>query len=141
MKILIINGPNLNRLGDREPDIYGYESLSEINQYIDQSFPKIDLEFYQSNHEGEIIDKIQSAEEQFDGIVLNPGAFAHYSYAIRDAVQSIKLPAIEVHLSNIHAREDFRQTSVTAAACQGLICGMGKRGYLMAIDALTHKMD
>ncbi len=142
MRILIIHGPNLNLLGRREPEIYGSETLDQINTRIRDyaSFKNITVDFFQSNSEGEIIDRIHRAseegEEHFDALVINPGAFTHYSYAIRDAIQGVALPTIEVHLSNIYAREPFREVSVIAPVCRGRISGLGYRGYLQAIDIL-----
>lgn len=138
MKFLLMNGPNLNRLGKREPGIYGQATLRDIeNEVI--LFGKennIEVSCFQSNHEGLIIDQIHDAEDQFDGIILNPGAFTHYSYAIRDAVASVNVPVIEVHISNIHAREEFRHTSVIAPETIGQIVGLGKYGYKLAVLAL-----
>lgn len=142
MRILIIHGPNLNLLGRREPEIYGSETLDQINTRIRDyaSSKNITVAFFQSNSEGAIIDRIHRAaeegEERFDALVINPGAFTHYSYAIRDAIQGVALPAIEVHLSNIYAREPFREVSVIAPVCRGRISGLGYRGYLQAIDIL-----
>jgi 3-dehydroquinate dehydratase-2 len=143
MKILIIHGPNLNLLGRREPEIYGSDTLDQINARIHDhaSSKNITVDFFQSNSEGEIINRIHSAAEDggetFDALVINPGAFAHYSYAIRDAIQGTGLPAIEVHLSDIYARESFRSNSVIAPVCRDQITGLGYRGYLQAIDALV----
>jgi 3-dehydroquinate dehydratase-2 len=136
VNILIINGPNLNLLGEREPEIYGSESLAEMNGLIRDQNPEDNIEFFQSNHEGEIIDKLHLAKDSVQGVVINPGAFTHYSYAIRDAIQACRLPVVEVHLSNIYAREEFRNKSVTAPACVGIVSGLGKNGYSMAIKAL-----
>ena len=142
MKILFIHGPNLNLLGKREPEIYGTATLEQINVRIQEYAitKNVTTEFFQSNHEGEIIDRIHSAaaygEQPCDAIVINPGAFTHYSIAIRDAIQGVGLPAIEVHLSNIDAREAFRRESVIAPVCRGRISGLGGNGYLRAIDAL-----
>lgn len=138
MKILVINGPNINMLGKREPDIYGkqdYESLiNGISEFAEQK--GIAIETYQSNIEGEIVDKIQSANEVYDGIVMNPAAYTHYSIAILDALKAISTPAVEVHLSHIAGREEFRHKSVTAAGCIGQIAGFGFDSYYLAIDAL-----
>lgn len=138
MKILIINGPNLNMLGIREPEKYGNETLADINEkikkYCDDN--NISVEFYQSNIEGEIINKIHSARSNFDGIIMNAGAFTHYSYAIRDAIPIAEMPVIEVHLTNVHSREEFRHKSVIAPVCKGQICGFGSNSYLVAVRAL-----
>ncbi len=136
MNILILNGPNLNRLGKREPEIYGKETLKDLEEQVTTYGKKrnITVETRQSNLEGTLIDWIHEADESFDGIIINPGAFTHYSYAIRDAIASITKPVIEVHISNVHAREEFRQVSVTAAVCLGQISGFGFEGYVMAID-------
>lgn len=138
MKLLIINGPNLNFLGIREPGVYGsgtYDDLCrDLSEYAVQK--GVEVDFFQSNHEGALIDRLQQAyAEQVDAIVMNPGALTHYSYALLDAVKSVSIPCFEVHMSNIHTREAFRHTSVTAAACVGQICGFGAYGYKMAIDA------
>lgn len=139
MKILIINGPNLNFLGIREKGIYGNKDYAFLCNLLEQKAKDmgIELETFQSNSEGEIIDRIQQAYfDQVDGIVINPGAYTHYSYAIRDALASITAPKIEVHISNIHQREEFRHVSVTAPVCNGQIAGLGIDGYLLAIDAI-----
>ncbi|MBR5517969.1 MAG: type II 3-dehydroquinate dehydratase [Clostridia bacterium] len=138
MKLLIINGPNLNMLGIREPEKYGNETLSDINAKIKKYCydNNIEVEFYQSNIEGEIINAIHSARGNFDGIILNAGAFTHYSYAIRDAIPIAEMPVVEVHLTNVHAREEFRHTSVIAPVCKGQICGFGSNSYLVAVKAL-----
>jgi 3-dehydroquinate dehydratase-2 len=136
VKILIINGPNLNLLGKRNRDIYGAETLEQINTFIQKSCVDDEIEFYQSNHEGCIIDTIQSISEKIEGIIINPGAYAHYSYAIHDALETCPVPAIEVHLSNIYEREEFRRISVTAPACADVISGQGKKGYVLAIEKL-----
>ncbi|NCB62760.1 MAG: type II 3-dehydroquinate dehydratase [Clostridia bacterium] len=135
MKFLIINGPNLNLLGKREPGIYGdhsYEALcSRLKAYAESRGSTADC--VQSNHEGAIIDAIHAAEGKYDAVVINPGAFTHYSYAILDALKSVEVPAIEVHISNVHQREEFRHKSVTAPACVGQICGLGFYGYEAAM--------
>lgn len=137
-KILIINGPNLNMLGIREPGVYGTETLDTLCEKIKNKADTLNaqVECYQSNIEGEIINKIHSAMGVFDGIIINPGAFTHYSYAIRDALSSVNVPAIEVHISNVHKREEFRHKSVTAPVCIGQICGLGTNGYLYALEEL-----
>ncbi len=140
MKILIINGPNLNLLGKRKPDVYGHRSLNELNAFVKEYFKKVQLEFYQSNHEGDIIDRIHKAMTQFDGIVINPGALTHYSYALRDAIEACRIPVVEVHLSNVAAREPFRHISVISEVCQGTISGFGAYGYVIAVQALAHKL-
>jgi 3-dehydroquinate dehydratase-2 len=136
MKILIINGPNLNFLGRRKEEIYGQISLEEINQRLVEKARALNMqvEFFQSNSEGKIIDRIQQAADVYDGLIINPGALTHYSYALRDALESLSIPVIEVHLSNIFAREDFRQKSVTAPVCAGIIAGFGWKSYLAALE-------
>ncbi|NLO10194.1 MAG: type II 3-dehydroquinate dehydratase [Clostridiales bacterium] len=139
MKFLIINGPNLNFLGIREKGVYGDRSYSDLIDLIEKKADElnIEVETFQSNGEGEIIDRLQRAyNEKVDGIVINPAAYTHYSYAIRDALASISIPKIEVHISNIHQREEFRHTSVTEPVCDGQISGHGFEGYLMAMEAL-----
>lgn len=137
----IINGPNLNLLGRREPEIYGYESLDDINNWLLDHVAGLGengMIFVQSNSEGEIVTALQEVgfDQAVTGIVINPGAYAHYSIAIRDAIAALPVPVIEVHLSNIHAREEFRHKSVTAGACLGMICGLGKMGYALAVETL-----
>jgi 3-dehydroquinate dehydratase-2 len=136
LKILIINGPNLNRLGLREPDIYGKETLDQINREIAAHFKGNAPDFFQSNHEGELVDRLHAAADSYQGIILNAGALTHYSYTLRDAIASIAIPVIEVHLSNIHSREDFRSRSVIAPVCSGSISGFGKFSYILAVKAL-----
>lgn len=140
MKVLVINGPNLNMLGIREPGIYGNNTLNDLIAEIRQTADRLNIEvdFFQNNIEGEIINAIHSAFGKFDAIVINPGAYTHYSYAIRDAIESVKLPCIEVHISNIHKREEFRHKSVTAPVCIGQIAGLGKIGYSLALEALAN---
>ena len=138
MKLLILNGPNLNRLGKREPGIYGAETLEDIERKLTGFAVEqgMELAFFQSNVEGALIDKIHEAEDiGLDGIIFNPGAFTHYSIALRDAVASIQVPVIEIHISNIHSREPFRQTSVIAPVCVGQLSGFGTDGYALAIQA------
>lgn len=136
MKILVINGPNINMLGIRETNIYGNLSYPKLVEMIDEKSKKlkIQVEFFQNNIEGEIINKIQSAYSKYDGIIINPAAYTHYSIAILDAIKSVSIPTIEVHLSNIHSREEYRHHSVTASACIGQISGFGPYGYLMALS-------
>lgn len=138
MKILVINGPNLNMLGIREPEIYGDETLEDLIDYvIDYCKPRnVEVEFYQSNHEGDIIDAIQEALDKFDGIIINPGAYTHTSIAIPDAIKAVNLPAVEVHLSDINNREDFRKISYTAPACIATVAGKGFDSYIDAIEIL-----
>ena len=137
MKILIINGPNLNLLGAREKSHYGEQALDTINELIKREFPQTEFEFFQSNVEGEIIDKIQSAGASgFDGLIINPGGYAHTSVAIRDALEIIKIPKIEVHLSNLSKREDFRQKLITASACEGYVSGFKEKSYFAAVYLL-----
>ncbi|MER2088776.1 MAG: type II 3-dehydroquinate dehydratase [Sporosarcina sp.] len=138
MKLLILNGPNLNRLGKREPGIYGAETLSDVESKLNKIAlaQDVELAFFQSNWEGALVDKIHEAEDiGLDGIIFNPGAFTHYSIALRDAVASITVPVIEIHISNIHSREPFRQTSVIAPVCIGQISGFGTDGYELAYQA------
>ncbi len=139
MKILVINGPNLNLLGEREPTIYGDESLKAINDELYEAAQE--LTFFQSNSEGSIIDSIHAARLDYAGIVLNAGAYTHYSYAIHDAINAIKIPVIEVHLSNISSRDEFRKKSVIAPACAGSIAGFGKYSYMLAIQALDYLFE
>ena len=137
-KLLIINGPNLNLLSVREPGIYGNQSLEEINNAISIYAKGMDINcsFFQSNCEGEIVSALHSVRTDYDGCVLNAGAYTHYSYAIYDAIKAIEKPVIEVHLSNVNAREEFRKTSVIARACVGSISGFGKNSYFLAVNAM-----
>jgi 3-dehydroquinate dehydratase II len=140
MRILIINGPNLDILGKREPEIYGAMTLWDIEKRLKEKFKKEKLEFFQSNSEGPIIDALHKGlDGSVIGVVLNPGAFTHYSYAIRDAVAALKVPVIEVHLSNVHTREKFRRESVIAPVCKGVIAGFGVRGYELAIEFILEQ--
>ncbi len=136
MKILVINGVNLALTGRREPEVYGVQSLDEINAELKEFAKKRgqEVEFYQSDIEGELCHKIGFAEG-YDGIVLNPGAYAHYSYALRDAIAATKIPVVEVHMSNVYAREEFRRRSVLSEVCKGVVFGFGKSGYKLALES------
>lgn len=136
MKILIINGPNLNLLGKRDKKLYGDLSLDNINALVKKKFPNIKFTFYQSNLEGEIINQIQNAEKKFDGIIINPGGYAHTSIAIRDALAELSLPKIEVHLSNLSSRDRFRQVLLTASVCDGYVSGFKENSYTAAVYLL-----
>lgn len=142
MKFLVINGPNLNLLGEREPDVYGDDSLQSINDELLGTVRSmgLDISFFQSNSEGGIIDRLHSARLKYDGVILNAGAYTHYSYAIRDAIAAIKIPVIEVHLSNVNSRDEFRKNSVIAPVCAGTIAGFGKYVYLLAVNALIYML-
>ncbi len=139
MRVLVLHGPNLNLLGEREPEIYGTQTLAELDGAIAAAARELGIEVRceQHNSEGAIVDALQAARKTEAGVVINPGAYAHYSYAIRDAIAAIALPTIEVHLSNVAAREAFRHTSVTAAACRGVVSGLGAMGYVLALRALA----
>ena len=141
-KVLILNGPNLNLLGKREPGVYGRDSYEAVCGRIAARARELGMEpsFFQSNSEGALIDALHQAMDVYDGVVLNAGAYTHYSYAIRDAIAAIRLPVIEVHLSNIHAREEFRHTSVLAPVCRGQISGFGPVRYLLALQALAEEV-
>jgi 3-dehydroquinate dehydratase-2 len=136
MKIQIINGPNLNLLGVREPGIYGSESFEAFLPQLKAKFPDVEIDYYQSNVEGELINKMQEVGFKYDGIVLNAGAYTHTSVALHDCIRSLKCPVIEVHISNVHQREEFRHKSMISAACKGVICGFGLDSYRLAIEAL-----
>lgn len=142
MKILVINGPNLNMLGIREPEKYGNTTFAELEKdlYAYSFELNIDIESFQSNHEGEIIDKIQKALGNFDGILINPGAYAHTSIAIRDAISSVSLPTVEIHMTNIHAREEFRHNSYITSVCIGQISGFGTNVYKLGLRALNEHL-
>ena len=142
MKIFVINGPNLDMLGKREPEIYGSDTLESINAETKAYCESMgaSAEFFQSNSEGAIIDFIHSARDSADGIIINAGAYTHYSIAIRDAISAAELPCVEVHLSNVHKREEFRHRSVISAVCTGVICGFGKQVYKLAAAALIGRL-
>lgn len=139
MKIQIINGPNLNLLGTREPEIYGRNTFDDYLDGLRRQFPDIQLDYYQSNIEGELIDKMQQVGFACDGIVLNAGAYTHTSIALQDCIRSLKAPVVEVHISNVHSREDYRHKSMMACACLGVICGFGLDSYRLAVEALALK--
>lgn len=141
MKIQIINGPNLNLLGKREPGIYGHQGFESYLKQLQERYPDIEISYYQSNHEGGLIDKIHEVGFDFDGIVLNAGAYTHTSVALLDALKAVKTPAIEVHISNVHQREEFRHKSLISAGCKGVICGFGLDSYRLAIEALKAMSD
>lgn len=142
-KILLLHGPNLNLTGIREPGIYGRNSLAAINEEVVAKCARLGFEcsVFQSNSEGEIIDRLHAAMDDCDGIIINAGAYTHYSYAIRDAISAVRLPTVEVHMSNIHAREEFRHLSVIAPVCAGSIAGFGKNSYLLAVDAVKALLE
>lgn len=135
-KIQIINGPNLNLLGKREPEIYGTKSFEDFFEELQKEYSELELRYFQSNHEGGIIDKLHDVGFRYNGIILNGGAYTHYSYAIADAIKAIETPVVEVHISDIYAREDFRKVSVTGENCVKIISGKGLNGYREAIDLL-----
>ena len=138
MKILVLNGPNINMLGIREPEVYGRESYTDLLALLDESAAalKVEISHFQSNHEGALVDEIQSAYGKYDGMVINPAAYTHTSIAILDAVKAVSIPTVEVHLSKVEQREDFRQVSYIRQACIGTVTGQGVNGYLMAVDKL-----
>jgi 3-dehydroquinate dehydratase-2 len=136
MKIAIINGPNLNLLGKREPEVYGSQSFEEYFETLKSKFPTVDFHYYQTNVEGELINELQRVGFEYDGIILNPGGYTHTSVALGDCIAAIKAPVIEVHISNIHAREDFRKISHVSAKAKGSILGLGMKGYELAISFL-----
>ena len=137
MKILIINGPNLNLLGTREPQHYGTGTMDSVLDALKSQYPGVQFDYYQSNVEGFLIDRLhQTLEEPCDGVVLNAGAYTHTSVALRDAIAAIKVPVVEVHISNVHSREEFRQRSLISAVCKGVICGFGLDSYRLGVEAL-----
>lgn len=136
MRIIIINGPNLNLLGSREPSIYGQETMEDCLASLRKRFPQIKIEYFQSNHEGALVDRLQDAAASHDGIILNAAAYTHTSIALLDAIRAISAPVVEVHLSNVAAREDFRRRSMIAPACVGTIAGFGVDVYRLAVEAL-----
>lgn len=139
MKILILNGPNLNLLGVREPGIYGSDSFDTYLPKLRQRFPDVEISYFQSNVEGEMINKMQEVGFSYDGIVLNAGAYTHTSVALQDCIRSLKCPVIEVHISNVHQREEFRHHSYISCVCKGVICGFGLDSYRLAVDALINQ--
>lgn len=139
MKIQIINGPNINLLGKREPAIYGSQSFDDYLVELKQAYPQVEFEYFQSNIEGEMINKIHQIGFDYDGIVLNAGAYTHTSIALQDAIRAVTSPVIEVHISNVHAREEFRHRSMISCACLGVIAGFGMVSYRLAVEALLNK--
>ena len=139
MKIQIINGPNINLLGKREPSIYGARSFGDYLAELKERFPQVEMDYYQSNVEGEMINKIHEVGFDYDGIVLNAGAYTHTSIALQDAIRAVSAPTIEVHISNVHQREEFRHRSMISCACIGVICGFGLDSYRLAIEALLER--
>ncbi len=139
MKVQIINGPNINLLGKREPGIYGSRSFEDYLVELRQAYPDVEMDYYQSNCEGELIDKIQEVGFTVDGIILNAGAYTHTSIALQDAIRAISSPVIEVHISNVHQREEFRHRSMISCACIGVICGFGLDSYRLAVEALLKR--
>ena len=139
MKIQIINGPNINLLGKREPSIYGARSFEDYLAELKERFPQVEMDYYQSNVEGEMINKIHEVGFDYDGIVLNAGAYTHTSIALQDAIRAVSAPTIEVHISNVHQREEFRHRSMISCACVGVICGFGLDSYRLAVEALLER--
>lgn len=142
-KILILNGPNLNMLGKREPDVYGRETLSDVEELCKKQADQLgmSIDFRQSNHEGELVDWIQEARDNFDAIIINPAAYTHTSVAIMDALQAAEKPVVEVHLSNIHKREEFRHLSYVSKTAAGVICGLGTQGYELALQGISRLLS
>ena len=141
-QILVLNGPNLNLLGTREPDVYGSATLADILDELRTSFAgRADLRDTQSNHEGALVDTLHEARAWADGVVFNPGAYTHTSIALRDAISACELPVVETHLSNVHAREEFRHTSMLSAVCLGVVGGFGRHSYALALDGLLHHLE
>ena len=140
MKIQIINGPNINLLGKREPSIYGSQSFEDYLKELKERYPQVDFDYYQSNVEGEMINKIHEVGFDYDGIVLNAGAYTHTSIALQDAIRAVKTPVIEVHISNVHQREEFRHKSMISCACVGVICGLGLDSYRLGVEAFLAKI-
>lgn len=143
MRVLVLHGPNLNLLGNREPDIYGSETLADVNDVIAAAASDLGaaVSCEQHNGEGELIDALHESRERYDAVIINPGAYAHYSHAIADAIAAIGIPVVEVHLSNVAGREEFRRTSVTARACRGVVSGFGAPGYALALHALKELLE
>ena len=143
MRVLVLHGPNLNLLGTREPAVYGSQTLGDVNDTIASAAAELGLQVVceQYNGEGQIVDALHAARSAYDAVVINPGAYAHYSYAIADAIAAIKIPVIEVHLSNVAAREEFRRTSVTAVPCRGVVSGLGPLSYTLALTALVELQE
>lgn len=139
MKIQIINGPNINLLGKREPGVYGTRSFEDYLEELRARYPQVSLEYYQSNVEGEMINKIHEVGFSYDGIILNAGAYTHTSIALQDAIRAVNTPVVEVHISNVHQREEFRHKSMISCACMGVICGFGLDSYRLAVEALLAK--
>ena len=136
MKILIVNGPNINLLGRREPGIYGSVAFEDYLEQLRKRYPEVEIDYYQTNVEGFLIDRIQQAGFEVDGIILNAGAYTHTSIALQDAIRAVPAPVVEVHISNVHAREEFRHRSMISSACRGVICGFGLDSYRLALEAL-----
>ena len=143
MKILLLNGPNLNLLGTREPEKYGNTTLADIEQTLktEAKSKEVEIDCYQSNHEGDLVDKIQQATNNYDGIILIAGGYTHTSISIRDAISSVQVPVVEIHLTNIHAREEFRHNSFIAPVCIGQICGFGAYSYILGLNAILNYLE